>query len=62
MLQQSVQDIILASSLQFILSPFRSKRILIKLIWICFILLFTFLSIYYVILNILDYLKFDKTT
>jgi hypothetical protein len=55
-------EILLASSLLYLTSPFRSKRFLIKIIWSLFLLLFLFLSIYYVILNILDYLKYETTT
>lgn len=50
------------SSLSFLLSPIRSKRILIKLIWIIFIFFFFIASIYFVILDIFDYLSFDITT
>ena len=57
-----IQEILAASSLAYLLSPFRSKRFLIKILWSLFILMFLFLSIYYVILNILDYLKYETTT
>jgi tetrahydromethanopterin S-methyltransferase subunit F len=60
--KKSVQDILDKSSLQFLLSPFRSKRILIKIIWILFLLIFTIASVYYVILNILYYFYYDITT
>jgi hypothetical protein len=50
------------SSLSFVLSPIRSKRLLIKLIWIIFIFFFFIASIYFVILDIFDYLSFDITT
>jgi len=57
-----IQEILAASSLAYLLSPFRSKRLLIKILWSLFMLIFLFLSIYYVILNILDYLKYDTIT
>jgi hypothetical protein len=60
--KSSISEILSISSLAYLLSPFRSKRLLIKIIWFIFILIFLFLSIYYVILNILDYLKYDTTT
>jgi hypothetical protein len=57
-----IREILSASSLAYLTSPFRSKRILIKILWSLFLLIFLFLSIYYVILNILDYLKYETTT
>jgi hypothetical protein len=57
-----IKDILSASSLAYLLSPFRTKRFLIKIIWSLFLLLFLLGSIYYVILNILDFLKFETTT
>jgi hypothetical protein len=57
-----IKKILAGSSLAYLLSPFRSKRFLIKIIWSLFLVLFLFGSIYYVILNILDYLKYDTTT
>jgi len=57
-----IKEILAASSLAYLLSPFRSKRLLIKIIWSLFILIFLSGSIYYVILNILDYLKYETTT
>ena len=57
-----IQEILSASSLAYLLSPFRSKRLLIKIIWSLFMVIFLSGSIYYVILNILDYLKYETTT
>jgi len=57
-----IKEILAASSLAYLLSPFRSKRFLIKIIWSLFMLIFLFGGIYYVILNILDYLKYETTT
>ena len=60
--KESINEILSASSLAYLLSPFRSKRLLIKIIWSLFLLIFLFGSIHYVILNILDYLKYETTT
>jgi hypothetical protein len=57
-----IKEILAGSSLAYLLSPFRSKRFLIKILWSFFLLIFLFLSIYYVILNILDYLQYDTIT
>jgi hypothetical protein len=57
-----IQEILATSSLAYLLSPFRSKRLLIKILWYLFLVIFLFLSIYYVILNILDYIKYETTT
>jgi hypothetical protein len=57
-----IQEILAASSLAYLLSPFRSKRLLIKILWSLFILMFIFFSIYYVILSIIDYLQYDTST
>jgi len=51
-----------SSSLQFLSSPFKSKRILIKIIWFCFLFIFLFTSNYCVYLNVIDYLKYDSFT
>jgi hypothetical protein len=57
-----IKEIISYSSLVFLLSPIRSRRSSIKLVWIIFLIGFLFGSIYYVTLNILDYLQYDTTT
>jgi hypothetical protein len=57
-----IKEIISYSSLVFLLSPIRSRRLSIKLVWIIFLIGFLFGSIYYVTLNILDYLQYDTTT
>ena len=46
----------------YLLGPIRSKRLLIKLVWIIFLIGFLFGSIYYVVLNVLDFLQYDTTT
>ena len=58
----STKLILDSSSLQFLLSPFKSKRILIKIIWFCFLFIFLFISNYYVYLNVIDYLNYDSFT
>jgi hypothetical protein len=58
----SIRDIISSSSLAYLISPIRSKRLLIKLVWIIFLIGFLFASIYYVVLNVLDYLQYETTT
>jgi hypothetical protein len=57
-----IKEIISSSSLAYLLGPIRSKRLLIKLFWIIFLIGFLFGSIYYVVLNILDYLQYETTT
>ena len=57
-----IKEILLSTSLQFLLSPIRSKRLLIKIINISFLIFFICLSVYFVITNIIDYLKYDTTT
>ena len=60
--KKQIIEILSASSLAYLLSPFRSKRLLIKIIWIIFLIGFFLASIYYVTLNILDYLQYDTVT
>jgi hypothetical protein len=57
-----IKEIISSSSLAYLISPIRSKRLLIKLVWIIFLIGFLFGSIYYVVLNVLDFLQYDTTT
>jgi hypothetical protein len=57
-----IKEIISSSSLAYLISPIRSKRLLIKLVWIIFLIGFLFASIYYVVLNVLDYLQYETTT
>jgi hypothetical protein len=59
---EPIKEILLSSSIAYLLSPIRSKRLLIKIVWIIFLIVLLFSSFYYVILNILDYLKYDTTT
>jgi len=57
-----IKEIFAASSINYVLSPIRSKRILIKLIWLILLIGFLIASIYYVVLNIKDYLKYETNT
>jgi len=57
-----IKEIISHSSLSYLLSPIRSKRLFIKLVWLIFLILFFFGSIYYVVVNVLDFLQYDTTT
>jgi hypothetical protein len=57
-----VKEILSATSLQFILSPIRSKRILIKIMNTCFLILSMCLTIYLVVLNITEFLMYETTT
>jgi hypothetical protein len=57
-----IKEIISSSSLSYLLSPIRSKRFLIKLVWLIFLILFLFGSIYYVVVNVFDFLQYDTTT
>jgi hypothetical protein len=59
----SSKEILLSStSLQFLVNPIRTKRLLIKLLNIFFILLYMIFSIYLVVSNIIDYLNFETVT
>jgi len=60
--KRPIKEIISTSSFSYLVNPIRSKKLLIKIIWILFLIGFYIGSIYYVILNILDYLKYDTTT
>jgi len=57
-----IKDILKASTVDYLLSPYRSKRILIKIVWIVFIFGFLVASLYYVSLHILDYLLYETNT
>jgi hypothetical protein len=57
-----IKEILSISSLAYLLSPIRSKRFCIKIIWTVFLTACFFASIFYVALNILDYLQYDTTT
>jgi hypothetical protein len=60
--KETINEILSVSTLQFLLSPIRSKRLLIKITWALFLVVLFLLSIYYAVLNILDYLKFETFT
>jgi len=57
-----IKEIISYSSLAFLLSPIKSKRLFIKIIWILFLFVLLFVSIYYVVLEVLNYLQYETTT
>jgi len=57
-----ITEILAASSLAYLLSPTRSKRLFIKVICILFMIIFFSASFYYVLLNIFDYLQYDTIT
>ena len=53
-----IKDVLSATSLQFLLSPIRTKRLLIKIINTCFLILSVCLTIYLVTKNITEYLMY----
>jgi len=59
---KNVKEKLLATSLQFLLSPFRTKRTLKKILNLFSISITSFLSVYLVVTNIIDYLEFDTVT
>jgi hypothetical protein len=50
------------SSLHFILKPAKPNRITFKITWIAFLSICFTANVYYIILNLTDYLSFDITT
>jgi len=61
-LKTPIKEILSATSLQFLLSPIRSKRFLIKIINSCFLIISLWLSIYLVVINIIEFLMYETTT
>ena len=59
---KTLTELLLDSSVANLLNPIRTKRLPIKILWIIFLFGFLFGSIYYVVLNIKDYKKYDTTT
>jgi hypothetical protein len=57
-----VKEILANTSLQFLSSPMRSKRFLIKIINSSFLILSMCLTIYLLVKNITEYLMYDTTT
>jgi len=57
-----IKKILALSSLSYLISPFRSKRILLKILWTIFLTGLLFGSIYYVLTEILAYLQYDIVT
>lgn len=50
------------SSLQFFSKPIKSKRYLIKALWILFLIMSLYFSIYNIIINFIDYFSYDTIT
>ena len=57
-----IKEILSATSLQFLLSPIRTKRILIRIINTSFLFISLCLSIRLVVSNINDFLMYETTT
>jgi hypothetical protein len=57
-----IKEILSATSLQFLLSPIRSKRILIKMINSCFLIISLCFSVTLVVSNINGFLMYETTT
>jgi len=57
-----IKEILSATSLQFLLSPIRTKRILIKIINTSFLIISLCLSIQLVVSNIIEFLMYETTT
>jgi hypothetical protein len=57
-----LKNILLSSSLQFFLSPIRSKRQLVKIVWIIFLLVSSIATLGLLVLTIIEYLNFDVVT
>jgi hypothetical protein len=49
-------------SFHFLSKPIKTKRLGIKIAWILILLTFFTLNVYYVVLNIIDFLNFETTT
>ena len=51
-----------ATTLQFFLEPANSDRLFLKIFWITILILSIFANVYYVFLNIIDFLDYSTTT
>ncbi len=58
----SLIGLLQSSSISFTLKPLNSKSKILRIIWLVFILAALIVSIYYFVLNILDFLKYDTIT
>ena len=58
----TVKEILSDSSIQFLLAPINSKRILIKIINTIFLIVSLCLTSYLIVSNIMDFLKFETNT
>jgi hypothetical protein len=61
-LNKEIKNILKYSTLAYLLTPFRSKRNLIKLTWTLFLMIILIGSTFYIILSILDFLSYDTIT
>ena len=59
---KSFLDALEASSAQFLLKPISTRHFFIRILWSLFILTSVTTCCYYITLNIMDYLQFDKIT
>jgi len=57
-----IKEILSISSLQFLLKPISSKRLLVKIVSIIFLMFSLCLCIYLVVSNIIEYFKYDTNT
>ena len=57
-----IRDKLSATTLQFFLKPANSDRLFLKIFWITILILSIFANVYYVFLNIIDYLDYSTTT
>jgi len=64
--KKEINEILFSSLLAYLLSPIiksnNHQLLIIKIIWFIFIFIFLFASIYYLILNALNYLSYDTIT
>ena len=57
-----IKEILSATSLQFLLSSIRTKRILIKIINSCFLIISVYITISLIVSNITQFLMYETTT
>ncbi len=64
--KKEINEILFSSLLAYLLSPIiksnNHQLLIIKIIWFIFVFIFLFASIYYLILNALNYLSYDTIT
>jgi hypothetical protein len=59
---QKLKDKILKTSLNFVIKPIKSDRLVGKIFWLTFLTLSTLGCVYFTVLDILNYLNYDTTT